>query len=92
MALLTAFRNLGLYFYTVKKKYFVLGQLEQSSQNKNLLYRQDKPNEPTKEGSLSYVLLDSPFTSVTTVGRVIPIALCSKPLKWESFPEERFKI
>ncbi len=29
----------------------------------------DKPNEPTKEGPLSYVLPESPFTSVATVSR-----------------------
>jgi hypothetical protein len=29
----------------------------------------DEPKEPTKEGLLSYVLLDSPFTSVSTVSR-----------------------
>jgi hypothetical protein len=38
----------------------------------NLLYRHDKPNEPTKEGSLSFVLLESPFTSVSTVSRGHP--------------------
>jgi hypothetical protein len=36
---------------------------------KNLLYRYDKPNNPTKEGSLSFVLFKSPFTSVSTVRR-----------------------
>jgi hypothetical protein len=40
----------------VKKKYFVLGRLEQPKQNKNLSYRHDKPNRPTKEGPLSFVL------------------------------------
>jgi hypothetical protein len=36
----------------VREKYFffVQGRLEQPSQNKNLLYRHEKPNEPTKEG------------------------------------------
>jgi hypothetical protein len=34
---------------------------------KNLLYRHDKPNEPTKEGPLSFVLFESPFTSISTV-------------------------
>ncbi len=37
---------------------------EQPSQNKVFLYRYGKPNEPTKEGSLSIVLFESPFTSV----------------------------
>ncbi len=49
------------------KKYFVLGRLEQPRQNKNLLYRRDKPHEPTKEGPLSFVLFESLFTSVSTV-------------------------
>jgi hypothetical protein len=31
---------------------FVLGRLEQPSHNKNLLYRHNKPNEPTKEEPL----------------------------------------
>ncbi len=33
------------------------------------MYRNDKPNEPTKEGALSFVLFESPFTSVSTVSR-----------------------
>ncbi len=43
--------------------YFVLGRLEQLRQNKNLLYRYDMPNEPTKEGTLSFVLFDLSFNS-----------------------------
>jgi hypothetical protein len=43
---------------TMRKKYFVLGRLEQPRQNKNLLDLHDKPNEPTKERPLSYVLLE----------------------------------
>jgi hypothetical protein len=35
-------------------------------QNKNLLYSHDKPNEPTKKRPLSFVLFESPFTSVST--------------------------
>ncbi len=37
--------------------------------NKNLLYRQKNPNEPTKEGTFSFVFFASPFTSVSTVSR-----------------------
>ncbi len=48
----------------VKKKYFVLGQLEQPRQDKNWLYRHDKPNEPAKEGPLSFELFELPFTSI----------------------------
>jgi hypothetical protein len=33
----------------------------------NLLYRHYKPNEPTKKEPLSFVLLESPFTSVSIV-------------------------
>ena len=53
--------------YGEEKKYFVLGRLEQPKQNKNLLYRHDKPNEP-----LPFVLFESPFTSVSTVSRSHP--------------------
>jgi hypothetical protein len=66
---------LGTYVkvYGDKKKYFVLGRLEQPRQDKNLFYRpHDKPNEPTKEGPLSYVLLVSPFASVSTFRRGHP--------------------
>jgi hypothetical protein len=63
---------------TVRKKYFVLGQLEQPWQDKNLLYRHHEPNEPTKEeGPLSYVLLESPFASVSRSEGATPIwCLC----------------
>jgi hypothetical protein len=57
---------------TVRKKYFVLGQLEQPRQDKNLLYRHHEPIEPTKEGLHSYILLDSPFASASTVSRGHP--------------------
>jgi hypothetical protein len=39
---------------------------KQSRQDKKLFYRHDKPNKPTKEGSLSFL---SPFASVSTVIR-----------------------
>ncbi len=59
--------------YSEEKK-FVLGRLKQPRQAKNLLYQQDKPNElqPRKEGPLSFVLFESPFTSVSTVLRGHP--------------------
>ncbi len=45
------------------KKYFVVGRLEQPMQNKNLLYRHDKPNKPTKEGPFHlYSLSPHAFT------------------------------
>jgi hypothetical protein len=39
-----------LKYCMVKKEYFVLDQLEQSRQINDLLYQDDMPNEPTKEG------------------------------------------
>jgi hypothetical protein len=36
------------------------------------LYWHDKSNKSTKEGTLSVVLFESPFTSVSTVGRGHP--------------------
>ncbi len=38
----------------------ILYWAEQSSQG-NLLYRHDKPNKPTKERPLSFVLFESPL-------------------------------
>jgi hypothetical protein len=55
--------------YDERNKYFVLGQLEQPRQDKKLLYQQDKPNEPIQEGPVSFVLVESQFTSVSTVSR-----------------------
>ncbi len=55
------------------KKYFVLGQLEKPRQDNKLLYRlYDEPSEPTKEGTLSFVLLVFPFVSVSRVSRGHP--------------------
>jgi hypothetical protein len=42
-----------------EEKYFALGLLEQPKQNKDLLHRHDKSSEPTKEGTLSFVLFES---------------------------------
>jgi hypothetical protein len=58
--------------YGERKKYFVLDRLKQPRQNKNLLYWHDKPNDPTKEGSISFALFESPFTSVSHVRRGHP--------------------
>jgi hypothetical protein len=56
--------------YTGRKNiYFVLGRLEQPRQNKNLLYRHDKPDELAKEGLFSFVHFEPPFTLVSTVSR-----------------------
>ncbi len=65
----------GIEKYTVREK-SILYWADQSMQprlNKNLLYRHDKPNEPIKKGLLSFVLFESPFTSVSTVSKATPI-------------------
>ncbi len=49
-----------------------MGRLEQPRQNKTFLYRQDKLNESTKKGPFSFVLFESPFTSVSTDKRGHP--------------------
>jgi hypothetical protein len=58
--------------YGEGKKKFVLGRLEQPRQNKNLLYRQDKSNEPNTEGPLSFVLFEPPFTSISIISKGHP--------------------
>ncbi len=59
----------------------------ESQGNKNLLYRQDKPKEPTKEGPLSFVLFESPFTSVSTlsVSRGHPLSSLSGYTAYAAF-------
>jgi hypothetical protein len=61
-----------VYVHGEEKKYFFLYWADKSSQDKNLLYLDNEPNEPTKEGLLSFVLLESPFLSVSTVSRGQP--------------------
>ncbi len=79
----------------VKKNYiFCTGRLEVPRQDKNLLYRHDKPNETTKKGPLLFVLFESPFTWVSTVRRFPPLSslsgyhalLCSGVLRWNWTP------
>jgi hypothetical protein len=83
-----------------EEKKFVLGLLKQPKKNKNLLYKHDKPNEPTKEGSPSFVLFESPFTSVSTVSLVftempavpscvynLELAQISNPIKRHNIPK-----
>ncbi len=60
-------------------KYFELDRLEQPRQNKHHLHRHDKPNEPTRP--LSFVIFESPCTSVSTVSR----GLLSRLLPHTSF-------
>jgi hypothetical protein len=52
-------------------------KVEQPRLNKDLLYRQDKLNEPTKEGSFSFVLFESPFTSVSISQQGSPLSSLS---------------
>ncbi len=47
---------------------------------KNLVHFHDKPNEPTKKGPLSFVLFESPFTSVSTVSRGHPSLVSLVPI------------
>ncbi len=42
------------------------GPARAAKAEQNLLYRHDKPKEPTREGPLSFVLFVSPFTSVSS--------------------------
>jgi hypothetical protein len=69
----------------MREKYFVQGRLDlkQPRQDKNLFHRHDKPNELTKEKPLSFVLFDSPLTSVSTVsrGHPSPVFLLSPNLR-----------
>jgi hypothetical protein len=69
---LLGYGDKGIEIVYSEGKYFALGQLERPRQNKNLLYWQDNPNEPTKEEPLSFVLFESPITSVSTVSRGHP--------------------
>jgi hypothetical protein len=64
-----------------EEKFFLLGALEQPKQIKSLWYRHDKPNELTltKKGPLSFVLFESPFTSVSRVSRGPPLSGLSEP-------------
>ncbi len=58
-----------------------MGRLEQPRQGKNLLYRHDKPKETTKVGPLSFLLFESPFTSVSTVSKAHPSLVSSHSLR-----------
>jgi hypothetical protein len=65
-------RDKGIEIVHGEEKIFVLGRLEQPRQDKIFLYRHGKPNEPTKKGPLSFVLFESPSTSVLTVSKGHP--------------------
>jgi hypothetical protein len=46
-------------------------------EEKHILFWHKEPNEPTKKGTLSFVLFESPFTSVSTVSRGHPLSFFS---------------
>jgi hypothetical protein len=63
-----------------KEKIVCTGPTRAAKADKNLLYRYDKPKEPNKEGPFSFVLSESPFTSVSTVGRGHPSLVFLLPI------------
>jgi hypothetical protein len=73
--------------YGEEKKYFELGQLEQPRQNKNLLYRHDKPNRPSKEGPFSFVLFETPQFQQFNSQRGPPLSRISAYLSYEVHPK-----
>jgi hypothetical protein len=54
--------------YGDEKRIFMVPTKVAKAEQKSLV-QHDKPNEPTKEGPLSFVLVDSPFPWVSTVSR-----------------------
>jgi hypothetical protein len=65
---------------TERNNFFFTGptRAAKAEQKSLVLYQHDMTNEPTKERPLSFVLLESPFTSVSTVSRGHP-SLVSLP-------------
>ncbi len=74
------------------KKCFVLGRLDQPMQDKSLLYRHVEPNEPTTEGPLSFVLVESPSASVSTVSRGPPHSSLSGSSSHPTQGKSRFLV
>ncbi len=71
------------------KKIFFLYWADKSSQDKNLLYLHNEPNEPTKEGLLSFVLLESQFPQFQQSPGATPLCLSvSNPAKSYTAPCE----
>jgi hypothetical protein len=58
--------------YGEEKNILYCAEAAKAEQKYPCMYWQGKPNEPTKEGPLSFVLFESPFTSVSTVSRGYP--------------------
>jgi hypothetical protein len=56
-----------------RKKIFCTGPTRAAkAEQKSLVPARQAPNEPSKEGPLSFVLFESPITSVSTVGKGHP--------------------
>jgi hypothetical protein len=54
------------------KTYFCTWPTTAAKAKQKLLYGYDKPNEPAKKGPHSFVIFESPFTSVSTISRSQP--------------------
>jgi hypothetical protein len=61
-------------------------------QNKNLVNLHGKPKKPTMEGLLSFVLFESPFTSVSTVSRGHPSLVSLLVSIFIYFPLKVFRL
>jgi hypothetical protein len=53
--------------YNEEKNILFWANYRSQGKTKKLFYRHNKTNDPTKAGPLSFVLFESPFTSVSTV-------------------------
>jgi hypothetical protein len=71
------------------KKYFLLGRLNQPSQDGKLLYMHDKLNEPTTAGPLSFVLFESPIYLSFNHQQGLPL-YCIVSLLLHIFPTDYF--
>jgi hypothetical protein len=67
--------------YGEEKNIFYWAEQNSQDRTKYLLYLHDKPNEPTREGPLSFVLFESPFPLVSTVSRGHPSLVSLKGLR-----------
>jgi hypothetical protein len=76
-------RDKGIEIVYGEENFFFTGPTREATrQNKKLLYRHDKPNEPIKEGPLSFVLFESLFTSVSKVSRGHPSLMFIVSPRW----------
>jgi hypothetical protein len=75
----------------VREKNIWTGSTRAAKEGKNLFYQHDKPNAQTKEGPLSFVLFEYPFTFVSTVSRSHP-SLVSLRMSMFSVRHDRMYI